>query len=1022
MKGLILAALSAAVLMSGCGSGVTAGPATGVQLHTAQFPNQIPSTCPLPDATAGTAYSVSITATGGVQPYRWALALDTSLPPGLTLTSGTPAATISGTPQEGGNYTFTLQATDAEAPPVTATNDFSLTVIAPNPVPAISSLSPSSATAGGAAFTLTVDGSSFVSGATVDWNGSARTTTFVSATQLTAAITASDIAAAGTANVTVVNPSPGGGTSNAVTFTIIAATAAGFPKIVSVSTAGIQGNGDSAETSISGAGRFVAFGSFADNLVAGDTNGHYDVFLRDTCQTASGPVSGCTPSTIRVSVATDGTQANSSSFSPSISADGRYVAFDSNATNLVAGDTNNASDIFVRDTCVGAPSGCTPSTTRVSVATDGTQGNGDSSQPSISADGRFVAFASGAGNLIPGGTAVGPLVFLRDTCAGAASGCTPSTTLVSVATDGTQANSSSEQPAISADGRYVAFGSAATNLVANDTNQGFDVFVRDTCQSSSGPVSGCTPSTIRVSVASDGTQGDADSSSPSISADGRYVAFGSAATNLVANDTNQSFDVFVRDTCAGVPVGTASLCTPSTIRASVATDGTQASSSTVGSVQPSISADGRFVAFDSLADNLVAGDTNGSVDVFVRDTCGSSGGPVAGCTPSTIRVSVASDGTQGNSHSGDAVTGLGAALGTSADGHFVTFASYASNLVANDTNGAEDVFLTTNSILPPPGPTLWVPNGPSVTAYPATSLAVGGDVPPSVDISGSSTGLAGTQCAAFDPAGNLWITDFGSKLISEFPASSLSSGGNVAPAVTFSSTTTPDPVGCVFDSSGNLWVASFTCCVAGDPGVAVGRFSPAQLAAGGSLTPTAAIEGNLTQLDSPKGVTIDSSGNLWVANNANVVCCSTVVEYGASDIAGSGALNIAPITVIGGDLTGLNVTGAASGVTFDQAGNLWVASDARPVPSVLEYSASDLAAGGALNIAPAVTISGSAQMTGAPGLVFDSAGNLWVTNDVAASLLEFDPAALSQGGSVAPTLVVSGPNSKLVGPFMPTFH
>jgi Putative Ig domain len=357
--------------------------------------------------------------------------------------------------------------------------------------------------------------------------------------------------------------------------------------------------------------------------------------------------------------------------------------------------------------------------------------------------------------------------------------------------------------------------------------------------------------------------------------------------------------------------------------------------------------------------------------------------------------------------------------GTPQQGGTFTFSLQVTDAGSPAVTASAEFSLTVSSS----GLSLWVPNGPSVTVYSPTSLAMGGDVAPSVVISGSNTGLAGTQCAAFDSAGNLWITDFGSKLISQFPASSLSSGGNVTPTVTLKSSSVPDPVGCVFDSSGNLWVASFTCCVAGDPGVAVGRFSPAQLSAGGTdVTPAAVIEGDLTQLDSPKGVAIDSSGNLWVANNANVVCCSTVVEFSASEIAGSGALNIAPIAVIGGDLTGLNVTGGASGVTFDQAGNLWVASDVRPVPSVFEYSASALAVGGTLNIAPAVTLSGSGQMTGASGLVFDSAGNLWVATNSSSGLLEFSPAALSQGGSVAPTVVVSGPNSKLVAPFMPIFH
>src|SRR5262245_10752759 len=141
---------------------------------------------------------------------------------------------------------------------------------------------------------------------------------------------------------------------------------------VSVNGAGAQGNGASDGASVSADGRFVAFSSAASNLVAGDTNGVDDVFLRDTCR---GVPAGCTPSTIRVSLASDGSQGNYVSWTPAVSADGRFVAFASGATNLVADDTNGAWDVFLRDTCLGTPSGCTPSTIRVSVASAGTQAN-----------------------------------------------------------------------------------------------------------------------------------------------------------------------------------------------------------------------------------------------------------------------------------------------------------------------------------------------------------------------------------------------------------------------------------------------------------------------------------------------------------------------------------------------------------------------------------------------------------------------------------------------------------------------
>lgn len=259
-----------------------------------------------------------------------------------------------------------------------------------------------------------------------------------------------------------------------------------------------------------GGGRYVTFRSSASNLVSGDTNGVQDIFVHDR-QTGE---------TTRASVASDGSEADSSSYNPSISADGRYAAFESLATNLVPGDTNGSRDIFVLDRQ-------TNQTTRASVASNGSQGDSDSYYPRISADGRYVAFYSYADNLAPGDANGYADVFVRDRHTG-------QTTLVSVASDGTQGNSASVVPSISPDGRYVAFHSPSTNLVAGDTNGYLDVFVHDRQ----------TGQTIRVSVAADGSQGNAASYTPSISAAGSYVAFYSHAENLVPGDTNGQTDVF----------------------------------------------------------------------------------------------------------------------------------------------------------------------------------------------------------------------------------------------------------------------------------------------------------------------------------------------------------------------------------------------------------------------------------------------------------------------------------------------
>jgi Tol biopolymer transport system component len=397
---------------------------------------------------------------------------------------------------------------------------------------------------------------------------------------------------------------------------------------VSVASDGTQGNERSSPSSISADGRYVAFSSLASNLVSGESNWSSDIFVHDR---QSGQ-------TTRVSVASNGTQGNSGSYDPSISADGRYVAFTSFASNLVSGDTNDTGDIFVHDRQSGQ-------TTRVSVASNGTQANDESGRASISADGRYVAFWSAASNLVSGDTNGAWDIFVRDRQSS-------QTTRVSVASNGTQGNSTSARASISADGRYVAFWSYASNLVSGDTNGAWDIFVRDR-QSSQ---------TARVSVASDGTQGNSGSGYPSISADGRYVAFSSSASNLVSGDTNGCGDTFVHDRQSS-----------QTTRVSVDSNGTQGNGSP--DYAPSISADGRFVAFSSYAKNLVSGDTNFYLDVFVRDRQSSQ----------TTRVSVASDGTQGNANSYEPFI--------SADGRYVAFCSDASNLVSGDTNGYVDVFV-----------------------------------------------------------------------------------------------------------------------------------------------------------------------------------------------------------------------------------------------------------------------------------------------------------------------------------------
>lgn len=351
--------------------------------------------------------------------------------------------------------------------------------------------------------------------------------------------------------------------------------------------------------------------------------------------------------TERLSVDSSGTQADFYSYNPSISADGRYVAFYSEASNLVPGDTNLKVDIFVRDRLTGT-------TERVSVSSEGTQANSDSFYPSISADGRYVAFVTIADNLVPGDTNGETDVFVRDRQTG-------TTELVSVSIlEGTQANSHSYSPSISADGRYVAFESDADNLVMYDTNGMRDVFVRDRQ----------TLITRRVSVNSSGTQGNGYSYDPSISADGRFVAFESQASNLVLGDSNEMPDVFVRDRDTDNDGIFDEINAVSTERVSVSSGGEGEGG--VPGMHPSISADGRYVAFKSEAGNLVPDDTNGTGDIFVRDRQ----------TGTTERISVNSSGEQSN--------GWSFSPSISADGRYVTFISNDPDLAPGGMGGMGD--------------------------------------------------------------------------------------------------------------------------------------------------------------------------------------------------------------------------------------------------------------------------------------------------------------------------------------------
>jgi archaellum component FlaF (FlaF/FlaG flagellin family) len=398
---------------------------------------------------------------------------------------------------------------------------------------------------------------------------------------------------------------------------------------VSVSGSGGQGNESSGSAAISADGRYVVFLSDASNLVPGDTNGFGDVFVRDLR----------TARITRVSRSSTGVQGNGPASFPAISADGRYVTYTSTASNLVPHDTNASGDVFVHDRRTGT-------VVRGSLSGSGAQGDNWSASSRISANGRYITFQSGASNLVPADTNDGWDQFVRDLWAG-------TTTRVTLSDTGGQIPSGSGGGAISGDGRFVTWFSDAPNVVRGDTDAMIDVFIRDWRAGT----------TERVSQTYTGTPPDSSSLVSAISQNGRYVAFSSTASNLVPADTNHAGDVFVRDRWTGT-----------TRLESLSSAGVQTNGP---SEDLAISADGRYVGFQSAASNLVPADTNEADDVFLRDRR----------TGTTERISVSTAGLQSD--------GFSNGITISGDGRRAAFSSSASTLVPRDTNGYSDVFVHT---------------------------------------------------------------------------------------------------------------------------------------------------------------------------------------------------------------------------------------------------------------------------------------------------------------------------------------
>ncbi len=376
-------------------------------------------------------------------------------------------------------------------------------------------------------------------------------------------------------------------------------------------------------------GRFVVFVSSDDDLVLGDDNGVEDVFLYDR-----------TNDTLElISTNKNGSDANGRSYAPSLSSDGRYVVFTSEASDLIVGDDNGVTDIYIRDTQ-------SDTTERVSVDTDELESNGDSHRSVVSSDGQFVAFSSEATNLVAGDTNGFADIFVRDRTAG-------STVRVSLTDDEEEATGGdSLWPSISADGSLVVFQSDATNLFLSDGNSATDIFLRDTD----------ADTTTLLSKNDDDSEGDADSLAPVISADGTVVVFSSQATNLAGSNPDGLSHIFA-----------AVVATEAVEIVSVDSDETEGDG---GSTLPTLTADGNLVFFQSEATNLdTSNDENGVGDIFVRDR--DSG--------TTARISLRPEGGE--------TTSATMNVSVNSDGHFVTFQSDEGEYVDSDDNGVADVFV-----------------------------------------------------------------------------------------------------------------------------------------------------------------------------------------------------------------------------------------------------------------------------------------------------------------------------------------
>jgi hypothetical protein len=562
-----------------------------------------------------------------------------------------------------------------------------------NGAPMNISLSPSSANAGAKGpFALTVNGTNFVAGSVIRWNGTFRQATSVSPTALTTDLTTADLALAGFASVSVDNPLPGGIVASSVSVDFIINSSKGAsraaPQVISVNAFGGPADGTSAAPAISTDGRFVAFYSMAKNLVSRGASGN--IFVRDICIGAA----NCTPRTVAVDLSPDGNPPNApASDQMAMSGDGRFVAFASYATNLYAGSlqAENAGSpptkkgsklsLFLRDSCAGqnAPAGCTPHTELL--ARNVPNPSTDGFPVSLSADGRYVAYVSDAPSVFSRRLPNQPQVYVQDTCAGpsATVACVTRTIPVTVAGANSVDGVEALQPKISGTGRYIALQTltaAATKTTGGPSSQ---IFLRDTCLGIDSPA-GCVSLTLRISVAPDGTTLEGLNVVSAISADARFVLFESHGLEESANGIAAPVVIFLRDTCLGPTASDG--CVPST---SLIYSQKTSAASAPRSLMPSISQSGRFISF-VIGGNGTGQDAIEAGSVLIHDTCF---GASTACTPTTYPITSTGAGLNSIPLTVDRI----APVPLTADGRYAAFYSRAIANPATSLSGQGDVFL-----------------------------------------------------------------------------------------------------------------------------------------------------------------------------------------------------------------------------------------------------------------------------------------------------------------------------------------